>query len=491
MRKGLMCVAVLFLLIVEVNGIPLMMNYQGKLEVDGTPYTGTGLFRFAIVDQTGSTTYWSNDGNPTPTTDVAVQVDNGIYNVILGSTDGMNPLPASVFENDPVFLRVWFNDGTTGTQLLAPDQRLTSVAFSMMAENVSDGAIQEAKLATDAVTSDKILNGTITGSDLQDDGVGVEDLAHNIDGAAIGLNADMVDGEHYASDWPTTLSNIQSACSNDFHQIGGTDDDGEWSDAGIYIQADNAPSVVITDAGDVGIGTTAPTQKLEVSGGVKASSFEGNGANLSDVLHELLDDPSPQLGGNLDVLSSKITTSVNSGDVTVEGGNGTNAIGGDLTLVSGGTSVWAGSGSVSKAILKGGTADGLGSGASIEAQGAVSAGSGSTNVSGGNLTLKGGIGNGSGADGGIVLQTDNISRMTLTSAGDVGIGTSAPNEKLDVNGNANVNGSLTMTTANVSVFAQLTPLSTAPTTPTKGMIYMDGTTNKLMVYDGSSWQACW
>ena len=37
----------------------------------------------------------------------------------------------------------------------------------------------------------------------------------------------------------------------------------------------------------------------------------------------------------------------------------------------------------------------------------------------------------------------------------------------------------------------ITPRATAPSFPSKGDIYMNSTTNKLMVYDGTSWQACW
>jgi hypothetical protein len=37
----------------------------------------------------------------------------------------------------------------------------------------------------------------------------------------------------------------------------------------------------------------------------------------------------------------------------------------------------------------------------------------------------------------------------------------------------------------------ITPRATAPANPSKGDIYMDDTTNKLMVYDGTTWQACW
>ena len=35
------------------------------------------------------------------------------------------------------------------------------------------------------------------------------------------------------------------------------------------------------------------------------------------------------------------------------------------------------------------------------------------------------------------------------------------------------------------------PRASAPSAPTKGDIYMDDITNKLMVFDGAVWQACW
>lgn len=38
---------------------------------------------------------------------------------------------------------------------------------------------------------------------------------------------------------------------------------------------------------------------------------------------------------------------------------------------------------------------------------------------------------------------------------------------------------------------RLEPRSTAPANPSKGDIYMDDSSDKLMVYDGSIWQACW
>ena len=39
--------------------------------------------------------------------------------------------------------------------------------------------------------------------------------------------------------------------------------------------------------------------------------------------------------------------------------------------------------------------------------------------------------------------------------------------------------------------SHIEPRSSAPANPTEGDVYMDATTHKLMVYDGTTWQACW
>ena len=70
----------------------------------------------------------------------------------------MTAISSSVFANSDVHLRVWFNDGSNGSQLLTPDQRIAAVGYTMVASTVVDGAITSEKLADDAVTTAKIAN---------------------------------------------------------------------------------------------------------------------------------------------------------------------------------------------------------------------------------------------------------------------------------------------------------------------------------------------
>jgi hypothetical protein len=166
-------------------------------------------------------TYWRNavdvapaDGEPDAA--VTLNVTNGLYEVLLGDggVANMASIPASVFENPDVRLRVWFNDGTHGFQMLSPDKRIAAVGYTLMAENVPDGAITQGKIApgavgtaqlatsavqntnigSGAVTAAKIASGAVVGSHIAAGAVGSGQLANGavisgkIAAAAVGSN---------------------------------------------------------------------------------------------------------------------------------------------------------------------------------------------------------------------------------------------------------------------------------------------------------------
>ncbi len=119
--------------------VPGIINYQGRVMVNGTNLTGTGRFKFALVNAAGTVTFWSNDntsvGGSEPAAPVSLSVNRGLYSVILGDTS-TNPIPATAFANNAaVFLRIWFTDTPSGalTQL-SPDQRLTASGFSLASQ---------------------------------------------------------------------------------------------------------------------------------------------------------------------------------------------------------------------------------------------------------------------------------------------------------------------------------------------------------------------
>lgn len=64
--------------------------------------------------------------------------------------------------------------------------------------------------------------------------------------------------------------------------------------------------------------------------------------------------------------------------------------------------------------------------------------------------------------------------LTILKSGNTGVGIDVPERSL-----------------HISDVMRIEPTSTAPANPSEGDIYMDSNTHKLMVYDGTVWQACW
>lgn len=190
--------SILFLILAALAGggtlhaqVPQLINYQGRVVVGTTNFNGTGQFKFALVNANGSTTYWSNDGTSSagsqPTNAVSLTVSKGLYSVLLGDTSIPNmsvSVPASVFNNSDVRLRVWFNDGTTGSQLLSPDQRIASVGYAAMAANIVDGAITSAKIANGAVGTAQIANASVGSSQIASNAVGSSQIASGAVGSS-------------------------------------------------------------------------------------------------------------------------------------------------------------------------------------------------------------------------------------------------------------------------------------------------------------------
>ncbi len=144
----------------QTQSIPTTMSFQGTVFSNGQPYTGTGLFKFAIVDAAGSTSYWSNDGTSTggtqPTSAVSLYVGNGVFSLLLGdmTLPGMSQsLSPVVFTSANRVLRVWFSDGVGAFQPLTPDTPLASVPFAFNAATLNGLNSSAFVQSTDLFTS--------------------------------------------------------------------------------------------------------------------------------------------------------------------------------------------------------------------------------------------------------------------------------------------------------------------------------------------------
>ncbi|MES2597546.1 MAG: hypothetical protein V4662_19520 [Verrucomicrobiota bacterium] len=183
------------------EAVPSKINFQGRVSVDNVNFEGNGQFKFALYSTEVSgygpsqtitnTVVWTNDGShmgdevtPSVTGEpdhhLVLPVAGGLYSLMLGDSDVLNDNGFPMLAVSPLTLggplgvipskmqlRVWFNDGTNGFQLLTPDQKLTSVVYAFRAAEaatVPDGAIGTLKLANNAVTTAKLVNQSVTGS---------------------------------------------------------------------------------------------------------------------------------------------------------------------------------------------------------------------------------------------------------------------------------------------------------------------------------------
>lgn len=156
---------------------PTLVSYQGYVKVSSVAYTGTGYFKFAVMDAAsgnGATNYWANDGTASgePSASVALAVNGGLFNVMLGDTSlaGMTQaINQSVFNSTATYLRIWFSQTSGGPfQALDPNQRIASAPYALRAERAitADVAVGIGN-NTNACTSALSGNLRWTGSDYQ------------------------------------------------------------------------------------------------------------------------------------------------------------------------------------------------------------------------------------------------------------------------------------------------------------------------------------
>lgn len=253
--------------------VPGMINFQGKLEVNGAPFSGTGFFRFAIVDDTGTTIFWANDDNEPPisepTTDVQIDgIVNGLYNVVLGDSPQLS-IPASVFDNDNIFLRIWFDDGQTGMQQLNPDQKVVSVGFSLKTQDANTLANLS---STQFLRSDQ--DDETSGSLFVNGNIGIGTSSPD---ARLHVNGDsLFSGFLFGSNLSEGYAQITSSGIN-IHNAEGTGGNpvrlgsayfspGLYRNGDLTLRTDSSGDIIlITEgSGSVGIGTTNPSQTLWV-----------------------------------------------------------------------------------------------------------------------------------------------------------------------------------------------------------------------------------
>ena len=104
------------------GGVPTEINYQGWLgdTTDTTEITDVlGMIFRLYTSSTGGSPIWNESH-------IAIPVDKGIFNVLLGS---VNPIPSNIFTGDPLWLET-----QVMTDTLSPRKKLVSVGYAIKSE---------------------------------------------------------------------------------------------------------------------------------------------------------------------------------------------------------------------------------------------------------------------------------------------------------------------------------------------------------------------
>lgn len=380
-----------------MGAAPSTVSYQGRLDVNGQPFTGQAGFKFAILCGTlpGTVSVWSNDGSSVagsqPTGAVTLAVEGGIFSVRLGD-EGLGMVALSSYNvdqpcNQNAQLRVWVDTGSGFEQLA--DQPLSSSPYALLANQARFSTDHFYTLQSDLVAYD----GRIRGVDMN----GYVDRVW-LDGKTGLAHCDTLEfGDG------TRMTTAAAGGGND----------GDWNVSGSNMSA--------AVAGNVGVGTTAPDRKLHVSGGADIdSAFNGGYVRIG-----------PATTGNL-LLDNNEIQAVNNGaannlGINVEGGS-------------------VGIGTVNPSsrlhVLGSVRADGAGGFDVRNPNNTAAISRFDWNADIARIRV-GGTGTGS-LNGFDIQGISDASWLRILNNGNVGLGTTTPSQRLEVAGNAVITGNLTV-----------------------------------------------
>jgi hypothetical protein len=308
--------------------VPGQLNYQGHLAdaADSSAVTATLEMTFRLYDsETKGAELWSE-------THPAVEVHGGLFHVLLG---GVTPFPGGLFDAAELWLQT-----EVGTEILTPRKRLASIAYSQKAAeadqaetagdadhleghtvanldarwvneddldhlNAADGipanavyVANDGKVGVGTTTplTELDVSGSVNAITYYGDGsnltgvsgsadadwaIAGDDIYHETGNVGIGTTT------------PTAPLTIQAGSGDEiFFPSAGNNVDitstmsmriGTNSGHGISLHTNNLYRLLVDGDGRVGIGTISPAYMLDVNGDVNATTYYGDGSNLTGI----------------------------------------------------------------------------------------------------------------------------------------------------------------------------------------------------------------
>ncbi|MBI5385941.1 MAG: hypothetical protein HZA90_14780 [Verrucomicrobia bacterium] len=272
-RKHLPNLAAMAVLLVgSVSAAPLgtAFTYQGRLSDGGQPAQGVFDFRFSVFDA-------PSDGAPVgPILSSTVMVSNGLFSTTLDFGPGL-------FGGDARWLQLAVaSNGSGFWNLLTPRQPLTPAPYALYAPTAGTAGSANTALSVAllSVTGAGIANGTLTEDKLASGQVvkslnGLKDAVtlsagSNIlitpQGQTLQIAATVAAGPpgSVGPAGPAGPAGPSTTISNSFYI--GSDSDGNEANSTLTLGTDNQAILTLRQGGNVGLGTNAPQQKLHING---------------------------------------------------------------------------------------------------------------------------------------------------------------------------------------------------------------------------------
>jgi hypothetical protein len=419
------------------KSVPGQLNYQGCLAdaVDSSAVNSTLEMTFRLYDSESKGAELWSEIHP------AVEVQGGLFQVLLGS---ITAFPGGLFGSSELWLQT-----EVGPEVLAPRKLLVSVAYSQMSENADHAATADwatdTQHAVHADTADVcpglsawIVDGDNVYRTVGQVGIGTDSPSFTLDvDGTVGATSFYGDGSNLTgisgsadADWTISGDTVYHAVGpvgigtaspderltmyyNSYigweysgtnsivaHKIGKSS-----SGAGplefvtthnpgpagkVFTFRSGAGEIMsMLHNGEVGIGTDSPAYKLDVNGDVNATTYYGDGSNLTGISGTA--DADWTINGDTvyhEIGPVGIGTTTPTAPLTIQ-----TISGNEIFFPSTGTN------------------------ADISAAASLNVGT-STGLS-------------------LNLMNNSQYRLSVNGAGDVGIGTISPAHKLDVNGDVN------------------------------------------------------
>lgn len=190
----------------QTSQVPEMLSYQANV----TDAAGNPIGASNPVNRTVTFQFYtqSTGGNPVYAESQVVTIANGDFSVLLGNGNGVSGLPGRVAPASPIlslasitlsplYLGITVDDGTSAVDAeISPRQELAAAAFAtraLIAEGLADGKLATGMVADSAITTVKIGGNQVTTAKIADSNITTAKLAtgsvtlDKLDTSAIGV----------------------------------------------------------------------------------------------------------------------------------------------------------------------------------------------------------------------------------------------------------------------------------------------------------------